>query len=450
MPLHKRNTGHGVSVLRLWRCFIMTAIKRILSIILIIVILALVVSVPGLADDPEQVSEGEQEELTDAEKGRLIVSLYLEATGFSFTSESPDAEVYYAGLDSAVDDYVSESEDYSTRDDFYSDVSSFGTWLDNLDGISIRQLSPLLDLALNLYEKNVQEDMDSWLFANKISLQDGSQILIYPSDVNPSIEYGSYEIPLKSGSSDTASNHEIAFTFSENLTIYIGLMRDGNYVYKSFRPYGAGSTYAPRPYPTRWHFAIDGNYLGFSFISGNGVNFTRLTALESLFSSDSSINYDASGAITPTLPEGQYFNISCGVEFSDLRDMYDNYPTQMMSGNTVPIYKISPVAGDVLPDSVDIPDVEVPDISDIDFGDMGLKDKFPFCIPFDLYLMLSVLAANRVCPSFDCTLDFGILGEYPMHIDLSDFEPVVGVLRTMELLLFCVGLMFTTLLSFSC
>lgn len=76
-----------------------------------------------------------------------------------------------------------------------------------------------------------------------------------------------------------------------------------------------------------------------------------------------------------------------------------------------------------------------------------LVDIFPFCIPFDIYGFLNCLKAEPVAPSFDIPIigvnSFG-LDEFTYTLDLSQFNSVAKILRTMELLGFCVGLAFVT------
>ena len=76
-----------------------------------------------------------------------------------------------------------------------------------------------------------------------------------------------------------------------------------------------------------------------------------------------------------------------------------------------------------------------------------LVDIFPFCIPYDIYRFLKCLQADPVAPCFDIPIigknSFG-LEEYTYTLDLSQFDSVAKILRTMELLAFCVGLAFVT------
>lgn len=75
---------------------------------------------------------------------------------------------------------------------------------------------------------------------------------------------------------------------------------------------------------------------------------------------------------------------------------------------------------------------------------LALADFFPFCIPFDIYKMLSLLAADPVAPAFTYQFYKPGGGTIPIEIDLSDFNSVAAVLRTIETLGFCVGLGFIT------
>ena len=71
---------------------------------------------------------------------------------------------------------------------------------------------------------------------------------------------------------------------------------------------------------------------------------------------------------------------------------------------------------------------------------LALADFFPFCIPFDIYNMLSLLSADPVAPAFTWQFYVPGGGTIPIEVDLSVFNTVASVLRTMEILGFCVGL----------
>lgn len=75
---------------------------------------------------------------------------------------------------------------------------------------------------------------------------------------------------------------------------------------------------------------------------------------------------------------------------------------------------------------------------------LDLTSFFPFCIPFDIYNMLSLFRATRQAPSFDWRFYVPRVVDYTLTIDLSAFDTVASVLRTLELIAFCVALAFAT------
>lgn len=79
-----------------------------------------------------------------------------------------------------------------------------------------------------------------------------------------------------------------------------------------------------------------------------------------------------------------------------------------------------------------------------DYQVNGLVSVFPFCIPFDLYNFVACLAADPVAPSFTWRFYVPGICDESIEIDLSEFDAAAQILRTMELLLFCVGLAFVT------
>lgn len=70
----------------------------------------------------------------------------------------------------------------------------------------------------------------------------------------------------------------------------------------------------------------------------------------------------------------------------------------------------------------------------------GLAEKFPFCIPFDLFNMMSHFTANRSAPYIDVTIDFGPAGEQHIELDFSVWDSVAALLRLLELVVFIAGL----------
>ena len=89
----------------------------------------------------------------------------------------------------------------------------------------------------------------------------------------------------------------------------------------------------------------------------------------------------------------------------------------------------------------------VPNVGTLDdYKLAGLEKVFPFCIPFDLIAFLGCLSAAPEAPA--CDWVFPLPGkdgkEYTLHVDLSPWEPVAKIARTMETLAFCIGLVMIT------
>ena len=73
----------------------------------------------------------------------------------------------------------------------------------------------------------------------------------------------------------------------------------------------------------------------------------------------------------------------------------------------------------------------------------GLKDFFPFCIPFDIYNMMGALCADPVAPKFTFATSF--LGQvYSVDIDLSAWDNVAVVVRYMVVAIYIVALAVAT------
>lgn len=93
----------------------------------------------------------------------------------------------------------------------------------------------------------------------------------------------------------------------------------------------------------------------------------------------------------------------------------------------------------------------VPDTERIEFDPPAhytvrdLRTFFPFCIPFDLFDMLGVLAAQPVAPHFEYRFQPGIANiDYTIVIDFQQFDSVALLLRRLETLSFCIGLAMVT------
>lgn len=136
--------------------------------------------------------------------------------------------------------------------------------------------------------------------------------------------------------------------------------------------------------------------------------------------------------------------ISIPIDGVDLEDVSNPY--NVIDG----VYPIDIVTGVVIGSDIpidDIPPVVVPQPSG-DYTISGLDELFPFCIPFDLIDLFAVMKAEPEAPKFSFPIpvpDKGLKFHYDyIEIDLSKFNSVAKILRTMELLGFCVGLTIVT------
>lgn len=89
---------------------------------------------------------------------------------------------------------------------------------------------------------------------------------------------------------------------------------------------------------------------------------------------------------------------------------------------------------------------QTPSVSDDpdEYQTPGLQNVFPFCIPFDIYNLLSAFAADPVAPAFNWRFYVPGIVDEQISIDLSPFDTAAQVLRTVELLAFIVGLAMVT------
>jgi len=122
--------------------------------------------------------------------------------------------------------------------------------------------------------------------------------------------------------------------------------------------------------------------------------------------------------------------------------------------DTLPADVVTDMAPDValtLTDALTVPDIAIPESTtgNVDLDQvklpLTLKDKFPFCIPFDFLKAIGMLRANPVAPKFDYTFSIASIG-FTEHfiIDLSMFDSLAVVLRWFLSLLFTVLLIVAT------
>lgn len=99
----------------------------------------------------------------------------------------------------------------------------------------------------------------------------------------------------------------------------------------------------------------------------------------------------------------------------------------------------------VTPDTTPVVDPSTVDPGTVVTGlSFDLTNIFPFCIPFDIYAALDLLDAEPVAPSYHFHLEWPYNIVIDFTLDLSPFNQVAAVARTMEILIFLIGLAVMT------
>lgn len=135
-----------------------------------------------------------------------------------------------------------------------------------------------------------------------------------------------------------------------------------------------------------------------------------------------------------------------------LEDIIADVPESIASGNFKPATTTvietptpePPPTPDVPPTVNPNPDVQAPE--DVTPYTVKIGEVFPFCIPFDLYHMVTMFSAEPEAPHAKWTfsLPWAPQQEYKVEWDLKKFDELAELCRKLELVLFCVGLAVVT------
>ena len=89
--------------------------------------------------------------------------------------------------------------------------------------------------------------------------------------------------------------------------------------------------------------------------------------------------------------------------------------------------------------------LQVPTTSEAPSFKFDLTTLFPFCIPFDIYRFVTMFSASPVAPHVQIPFNIPAVNlQYTFDLDFSSFDSVASVLRSVELIAFCVGLAILT------
>lgn len=95
-------------------------------------------------------------------------------------------------------------------------------------------------------------------------------------------------------------------------------------------------------------------------------------------------------------------------------------------------------------DGIDFPKINLPDLN-IDWKINGLTEKFPFSIPFDLVAFYTTLNAEPHAPVIDAHIPLGDFYDWHFVADFSQFDDKAQLIRTVEFIGFCIGLIYITI-----
>lgn len=94
-------------------------------------------------------------------------------------------------------------------------------------------------------------------------------------------------------------------------------------------------------------------------------------------------------------------------------------------------------------------DISFPDFNfqlpEINWSLGDLSEKFPFSIPFDLIAFFTVLNAEPQAPSIDANIPLGSWYTWHFQADFSQFNNWATIIRNVEFIAFCIGLIYLTI-----
>lgn len=74
----------------------------------------------------------------------------------------------------------------------------------------------------------------------------------------------------------------------------------------------------------------------------------------------------------------------------------------------------------------------------------GIIDKFPFCLPFDVYKVFNILSATPRAPSFKIPIEMKNVFSYSIDVNLSEYEDIAVIVRWFLYIIFVLGLILAT------
>lgn len=296
-------------------------------------------------------------------------------------------------------------------------------------------------LSIGTAAANGISDFISWL-TNNDSIQDNSTQVIQ----SPSVMLNGYKLGLLPLHVSQAG-YEVSFSAPVETYVYYRYRVNGYYGPRFISKESTVVTEVSgnETYQTNVTTALNGYYYSYSdghfSVPGNGTGFDReliheVPAATIIGSGNTAvvtggISYETQTISVPTIGQADKWFLDVGADPGVTVDtVTDGVIADTIEGTLT-------VSGEVAEEE---PEIEI----DGPIGISGLTEVFPFCIPFDVYDLLSCLSADPQTPIF--TVRFvipGIINE-EFTIDLTPFNAVAQIVRTMELLVFAIGLALVT------
>lgn len=212
-----------------------------------------------------------------------------------------------------------------------------------------------------------------------------------------------------------------------------------------------------------YRIARPSNTTHLDLLPDNGNSFTTFTTIEpitDIFMPSQGTTYEKQEVTyvppvtwsppAPTLGQDVYYNPYPQMPQKPIKEIVEDVPKDIYDKKFDPAPpsildpSIPPITPPDVPPVVNPnPDVTAPE--DVQPYIVRLGDVFPFCIPFDVYHMVTLFAAEPEAPhaKWEFSLPF-TGGTYVIEWDLREWDEVAELCRKLELILFCVGLAVMT------
>lgn len=166
--------------------------------------------------------------------------------------------------------------------------------------------------------------------------------------------------------------------------------------------------------------------------------------MDHIFDGAADNNLDVDGEVVPDVPPTPVPTMAPGI--SDIIDGLDDANVGLddlidaVGQQTATLDGTLTDTVEGIQDIVDI--LTAPEIEERTFD---LTELFPFCIPFDIYHLLQKFDATPQAPHVQLPIVIPSIGfSYTLDLDFSPWNPVAAAMRTVELIVYALGLAWAT------